>query len=126
MSILAEENWEKKYSNFPGVKKCIELIASPNVKRGHLEFICNLLEKNLKDHLPEFFDQLAGESQLRVRLILWGILDRATLPECLSYLEYFLNTHLEEEEKDYIKSTLKKIGTKESRKMLWKMDSEKN
>jgi len=118
MTDPEEKRWRKKYPNFPGVQKCVELLESPNVNGTWVDIIC--LE--LQDHAAECFSELvaaiSAKENERIRILLLAALAEAGLPEAISILAE--NLHSPQESLRYWSEFgLEKIGTKEARAILW-------
>ena len=113
-----EERWHKKYPNFPGVHKCVELLRSPNVTGTWIDTICMELQDHAADYFAELVEAIQSETDERVKILLLAALAEAGLPEAVPVLIESLRSSLEGLEY-WAQFGLEKVGTKEARAALW-------
>ncbi len=113
-----EERWQKKYPNFPGVHKCIELLRSPNVKGTWVDIICMELQDHAADNFVELVEAIHSETDERVKILLLAALAEAGLPEAVPVLTESLHSSLDSL-RYWAKFGLEKVGNKEARAALW-------
>jgi HEAT repeat protein len=115
--------WKRKYPRFPGVAKCVDLLARSNVRGSWVDIICGELLEAAAIHGAELIAAFRNEKDARVRSILLSIIAEAKLPEALSVLVETLRSE-DETLRSYSERGLESLDTPEARNALWSWRNE--
>ncbi len=116
-----EQRWNQKYPRFPGVAKCVELLHRSNVQGAWVDIICYKLEKHARDNANELIAvtraELERESGVE-RILLHVVID-SQLPAAIDLFAELLQSP-DESLRPYGVQGLKRLDSKEARRLLWK------
>lgn len=110
--------WDRWLRRFPGVEYCVELLKRRNTQGELVETICGVLEENALEHANELLAAVDQEENSPVRIQLLGVIENAALEIAIPFWSGLLSGS-DSIERLYAVRALKRIDTKESRRLLW-------
>lgn len=114
------ERWYRKFPNYPGFQKCVELLGSSNVQGAWVDVICHELGQHAHEETDELLSLARSEigNNSWVGRILLQVIANAKLPDAFDLFAELLKSP-DESLQNYAIDGLQQLNTKEARQLLW-------